>query len=107
MNLNCTEKKELTDRIESLEQDIKIIKKQLDNIYFESSYSVEVLPQDVDLVFGALNKVELDYKPSIDNVCKITGLKRYRVYGILRYLINSNKVKRTFDEEGRLIYKTI
>ena len=49
-------KEELLQRIETLEQQFKRIQEKLDKIYFESSYSTEIIPDEAELILHSSKK---------------------------------------------------
>ena len=64
-------------------------------------YNVKITPAQIEKVETAIYNLHI---PITENIEKITGLKRYRVLGCLNYLRKTNKIKRTLNKSGQMIY---
>jgi hypothetical protein len=71
----------------------------------EPTYQLKISPHEINSVLYALDQNKTGIIPTTDNIMKITKMKKHGVLSVLKHLISTAKVKRTFSEYGTVIYK--
>ena len=70
-------------------------------------YGTTITPEEVKTVFNAVAKVEYNYVPTTESICKETGYKSFKVRAVLLYLLNMNRIKKSYSEKHGLKYTVV
>jgi hypothetical protein len=68
------------------------------------TYSVWIMPDDVRKVKSAISHYGLNYKPTVENIIKLSGLAFNRVRGTIDVLKKQGKVKLIYTDDGTSVY---